>query len=117
LKNHYIRLAEIVQEGLTPDLAEIFRDPERKLNLDETLPRLAEIRAAHQNRAAELWRRDGRVSEDLKRESALADLCAFFAACMTGGAAEFRETAEEAMEILGYPGEKDMVRLLARRSP
>ena len=114
MKNHYIRLAEIVQEGVAKDFADLFRDPERKLDLDEILSRLAQLRAAHQERAADLWRREKRVSDELRRASARADLCAFFAACVTGSAGEYRETAEEAMEALGRPGEKGMIRLLAR---
>lgn len=115
VRNHYIRLAEIVQEGVTREFAGIFRDPERKPDLDEVLQRLAQIRTAHQEQAARLWQREGRISEALRQASARADLCAFFTACLTGGAAEFRETALEAMEVVGAPGEKEMVRILARR--
>ncbi len=115
MKNHYIRLAEIAQEGVSQDFVEVFREPGRKLDLDEILPRLAQLRSVHQERAVQLWQQERRVSDELRFASARADLCAFFAACLTGGAAEFRETAEEAMAVLGYPGEKPMIRLLSRR--
>lgn len=114
MRNHYIRLAEIVQEGVTKDFAGMFREPGRKVDLEGALAALAKIRSVHQERAAELWRREGELSGPLRRETALADLCGFFSACLSGGAAEFRETALESMEVLGYPGGKDIVRLLAR---
>jgi hypothetical protein len=115
VKNHYIRLAEIVQEGVSKEFAEMFRDPGRKVDLEEALAALAMIRSVHQECAAELWRREGKVSDPLRRQTALADLCGFFAACLSGGAGEFRETALEAMDVLGYPGGKEIVRLLARQ--
>lgn len=115
MKNLYIRLAEIVEEGVTKDLAETLRNPEYKLDLDEILPRLAQIRTVHQERAAELWKAQGTITDELRRESALGDLCAFFSACLTGTAAEYRETAREAVRTLGLFGEQGMIDLLARK--
>ncbi len=115
MRNHFIRLAEIVQEGITDDFVETFRDPEQKFDLDKALSRINELRSLHQARATELWTRDRKITPELSRASALSDLCGFFAACLHGGASEFRDTALEAVQVLGYPGEMEMIRLLARR--
>ncbi len=115
MRNHYIRLAEIVQEGINEDFLEMFRDPGNKPNLDEALAQLAELRSLHQARATELWAQKRKITPELRRASALADLCGFFEACLTGGADEFRDTALEALQTLGCSGDMEMIRLMARR--
>ncbi len=115
MRNHYIRLAEIVQEGIDEDFLEMFFDPGLKFDLDEALARLGELRSRHQDRATALWARERKVTAQLHRASALADLCGFFEACLHGGAGEYRDTALEALQTLGLQGDMEMIRIMARR--
>jgi hypothetical protein len=114
MRNHYIRLAELVQEGVTEDLSEFFRRSEQHLDLDAAVEQITEIRNSHQQKATELWQAHGLTAE-MQEVSARADLAGFLAACMTGGAREFRDTALEALQVLGRQGDADIVRALARR--
>jgi hypothetical protein len=115
MRNHFIRLAEIVQEGTESNLAEMFRQSEQRLDTEAALAEIRALRNAHQEHATELWHAHERITPELREASARADLAGFFAACLEGGAAEFRDTAMEALLTLGRRGDQDLVESLTRR--
>ena len=115
MRNRFIRLAEIIQENAPGELPEMFLASERQFDHDEALERINALRNYHEKRAAEIWNAQRRVTAELRAASARADLASFFAACLTGSAGEYRDTALEALQALGRQGESDLVRLLVRR--
>ncbi len=115
MRNRFIRLAEIIQEDAPGELPEMFLTSERQLNLDEALERIRALRAYHEKRAANIWTAQRQLTPELRAASARADLASFFAACLTGGAGEYRDTACEALQTLGRQAEVDLIRRLARR--
>ena len=114
MRNRFIRLAEIIQEDAPGALPELFLASERQFDHEEALARINALHSYHEKRAAEIWKAQRRVTPELRAASARADLASFFAACLTGSADEYRDTALDALQTLGRQGESDLIRLLAR---
>ena len=115
MKNKLLRLAEIIQQGLSEDLVDVFRSAGNQ-SLAMKIELVSEARTLHQKRSEFLWLQAGKkrtLAE--KRASAQADLAAFVVAYLTGDGKEHMETAVEALLTLGRQGEIDLVLSLAKR--
>ncbi|WP_303723045.1 hypothetical protein [Malonomonas rubra] len=115
MKNKLLRLAEIIQQDLTEDLAEVFRSTGNQ-SLAMKIEFVSAARSSHQKRAEALWLQASKkrtLAE--KRASAQADLAAFVVAYLTGDGKEHVETAVEALQTLGRQGEIDLVTSLVKR--
>lgn len=115
MKNKLLRLAEIIQQGLSEDLVEVFRSSGNQ-SLAMKIEFVSAARTSHQKRAEVLWLQAGKkrtLTE--RRASAQADLAAFVVAYLTGDGKEYVETAVEALETLGRQGEVELVTSLAKR--
>ena len=115
MKNKLLRLAEIIQQGLSEDLVDVFRSASNR-SLAMKIELVSEARTLHQKRSEFLWLQAGKkrtLAE--KRASAQADLAAFVVAYLTGDGKEHMETAVEALLTLGRQGEIDLVLSLAKR--
>jgi hypothetical protein len=109
VKNILIRLAELIQEGLSEDLLTAFKSSE-PLPLDERLALIGKAIDLHQERAETLWlKAGGKRTPEERRASAQAELASFVFAYLTGDATEYADSAMEALQTLGRQSEIDLI--------
>lgn len=115
MKNTLIRLAELIQEGFSEDLMEVFKSTE-PVPLDERLALIGRAINAHQERAETLWLKAGKKrTPEERRASAQAELASFVFAYLTGDAKEYAESAAGALQTLGRQSEVDLIANLCRK--
>lgn len=112
MKNKLLRMIEIIQDGYPESVLAEFKT-KKVLPLDQRVNLIGLARDFHQNRADELWIKNGKKrSTDEKCAAAKADLARFVFGCLTGDAKEYVESATAAMITLGRKGEIDLIKTL-----
>ena len=114
MKNKLLRMIEIIQDGYPESLLAEFKT-EKVLPLDQRIDLIGLARDFHQNRADELWIKNGKKRSKIEQiAAAQADLARFVFGCLTGDAKEYVESATAAMITLGRQGEMDLIKTLTR---
>lgn len=114
MKNKLLRIIEIIQDSYPEPLLVGFKT-KKVLPLDQRIDLIGLARDFHQNRADELWLKNGKKrSDNEKSAAAQADLARFVFGCLTGDAKEYVQSATAAMTTLGRQGEIDLVKSLTR---
>lgn len=114
MKNKLLRMIEIIQDDYPEPLLAEFKT-KKVLPLDHRIELIGLARDFHQNRADDLWIKNGKKrSKKEKVAAAQADLARFVFGCLTGDAKEYVESATAAMTTLNRQGEMDLVKTLTR---
>lgn len=114
LKNKVLRLIELVQEGAGSEIVSAFK-AENAPSLSQRIALVGEARDFHQLRAQQLWLESGKIiTVAQRRATARAELASFVFAYLTGDAGEHKESAVEALTVLGRQAEVVTVNALSK---
>lgn len=115
MKNHLLRLAELIQENFPEDLLSAFKSSEKTSHAARR-DLITRAISSHRERAAALWQQANKQrSPEERYASAQADLASFVFGYLTGDAKEYADSALEALHILGRQAETDLIRSLCRK--